>query len=95
MKRVLVSIGSGLCLTVALFGLHVIVRRFLSWRDKPDMPNLFTYLLMPGYRTGKLLPVASPLQLTAAVAIDSLLFGFLIWVLLELLGIFPRVKSIS
>jgi tellurite resistance protein TehA-like permease len=49
MERVRKSLMYGFLLTAVAYALHIIVLRHFSWKDKPMMPNFFTYLLLPGY----------------------------------------------
>jgi len=48
------------------------------------MPNFFTYLLLPGYRVGMLLPVNHSLQFAMGVIVDCLLFSIPVWLLMTL-----------
>jgi len=86
MKRIPVSLAAGFLLTGAIFVLHLVFSRYFSWRDKPMMPNLFTYLLFPGYRAAVSFPVNHSLQLVIAIVLDGLFFSFPIWLLLTLKG---------
>jgi len=89
-KTIRISLALGFLMTAIIFALHSLVLRYFSYRDKPVMPNFFTYLLLPGYRIGELVPTHHLLQMIIAVAFDSLLFGLPIWFILVISG---RVKA--
>ena len=91
MKRVAVSLITGFILTGAIFVLHVVVLQHFSWKDKPVMPNIFTYLLLPGYRLSFFFGVHRYAQLLLAGVLDSVLFGIPIWLLLTAKGVWSRL----
>jgi hypothetical protein len=82
MKRLAASLVSGFLLTGALFALHLIVLEHFSWKDKPMMPNFFTYLLLPGYRAAIYVPVNHSIQLAITIVVDGLVFSVPFWLLL-------------
>ena len=84
MKRVGTALFCGFSLTALIFAAHLTVMHWFSWKDKPMMPNLFTYLLLPGYDLAALILVPSYLRLGIALVLDCLLFSIPIWVLLQI-----------
>jgi len=90
MRRIGISTVFGFFLTGAVYALHVVVLKNYSWKDKPMMPNFFTYLLLPGYTAAMSIPINHSVQLTIAVILDSLLFGIPVWLLFTLKYHFSR-----
>ena len=84
MKRIATALICGFSLTVLIFAAHLIVMHWFSWKDKPMMPNFFTYLLLPGYDLAAAIRVASPLRFGIAIAFDCFLFSLPIWLLLQI-----------
>jgi hypothetical protein len=83
MKRVLAAVVCGFCITILIFAAHLTVTHWFSWKDKPMMPNVFTYLLLPGSHLAATIPAPSPLRLGLAIAFDCVLFSVPIWLLLQ------------
>ena len=71
-------------MTAVVFSFHLIVERYFSWKDKPMMPNFFTFLLLPGYRVGMCLPLNHSIQLAVGTVLDWLLFSGAVWLLFAL-----------
>jgi hypothetical protein len=84
MKRVATALICGLFLTSLIFAGHLTVTHWFSWKDKQMMPNLFTDLLLPGYRLATAIPVPSPLRLGMSIVFDCVLFAIPIWLLLQI-----------
>ena len=90
MKRVATALLCGLSITALIFAAHLTVMKWFSWKDKPMMPNFFTYLLLPGYRLAEAIPVPSPLRFGMAIAFDCVLFGIPVWLLLQIRHLVTR-----
>jgi len=84
MKRPATALIGGVFLTAIVFAAHFTVMHWFSWKDKPMMPNAFTYLLLLGYKLAAVIPVPSPLRLGVAIAFDCVLFSIPVWLLLQL-----------
>jgi len=56
MKRVATALICGVFLTAMIFAAHFTVMHWFSWKDKPIMPNVFTYFLLPGYNLAAAIP---------------------------------------
>src|SRR6185369_10907218 len=55
----------------------------VSWKDKPIMPNVFTYFLLPGYNLAAAIPLPSPFRLGMAITFDCILFCIPVWLVLQ------------
>jgi hypothetical protein len=84
MKRIATALICGFSLTALIYAAHLTVMHWFSWKDKPMMPNLFTYLLLPGYDLAAAIPVPSHLRLGIAIAFDCVLFSIPVWMLLQI-----------
>jgi len=84
MKRVATALICGVFLTAMIFAAHFTVMHWFSWKDKPMMPNVFTYLLLLGYNLAAVIPLSSPLRLGVPIAFDCVLFSIPVWLLLQI-----------
>ena len=56
MKRVATALICGVFLTAMIFRGPLHRDALVSWKDKPIMPNVFTYFLLPGYNLAAAIP---------------------------------------
>jgi len=83
MKRVATALICGVFLTAMIFAAHFTVMHWFSWKDKPIMPNVFTYFLLPGYNLAAAIPLPSPFRLGMAITFDCILFSIPVWLELQ------------
>ena len=84
MKRVATALICGVFLTAMIFAAHFTVMHWFSWKDKPIMPNVFTYFLLPGYNLAAAIPLPSPFRLGMAITFDCILFSIPVWLVFQL-----------
>ena len=82
MKRVATALICGVFLTAMIFAAHFTVMHWFSWKDKPIMPNVFTYFLLPGYNLAAAIPLPSSFRLGMAITFDCILFSIPVWLVL-------------
>ncbi len=84
-RRVWLSLLFGIALNFVFFVLSTLVMRFAPYKDKPGMPNAFTWLLIPGLVAGSQLDGHRFLALAVAIAINTLLYGVAVFCLISII----------
>jgi hypothetical protein len=64
-----------------------------KWSDKPMMPTVYTYLLMPGWRFSDVLGVSGQSAVAACVAFETCLFAMPVWLLLQGMNVLAQRKQ--
>lgn len=80
--RLLLSLACGILLNFVCFELSNFVMRFLPYKDKPGMPNTFTWLLIPGLVVAGQLSDHHWLTLLMAFTINTILYALCVFGLL-------------
>lgn len=93
MKRIAIALGCGCFLTALIFAAHLTVMGWFSWKDKPMMPNVFTYLLLPGLHLAGAASMSPPVRLLLAIMLDCVFFGIPVWVVLQIRHLVTRRGS--
>ncbi len=84
-RRVWLSLLCGIALNFVFFILSTLVMRFFPYKDKPGMPNAFTWLLIPGLAAGSQFDGHRSLALAVAITINTLIYGFAVFCLLSII----------
>jgi hypothetical protein len=83
-RRVWWSLLGGIILNIVFYTLSAIVVRFFPYKDKPGMPNDFTWFLIPGLMVGSLFDGHDFLPLAVMITVNSLIYGFAVFCLLTI-----------
>lgn len=92
MRRVWTSLLCGAGVSVVFFASSACVRYFFPYRDKPQMPNLFTWFLIPGLAVASTDPFGQHqvLALATVITINTLVYGFIVFCLLSIVKLISQ-----
>jgi hypothetical protein len=83
-RRVWWSLLGGIALNVVFYTLSTVQVRFFPYKDKPGMPNDFSWFLMPGIVAGSQFDGHGFLPLAVVITVNSFIYGFAVFCLLTL-----------
>jgi hypothetical protein len=79
----------GIALNFVFFLLSTLVMRVFPYRDKPEIPNSFTWLLVPGLLAGSQFD-NHLLALTVMIIVNTLIYGLSVFCLLTIVHVVQK-----